>query len=376
MKIVVAPDSLKESLTAAQTAQAIERGIKSILPTANVVLLPIADGGEGTVSALVTAANGEIITSPATDPLGKKIYPRWGILEDGTAVIEMAAASGLPLVPPKQRNPMITTTYGTGQLIKAALDRGCRRIILGLGGSATNDGGAGVITALGARLLDFDGNEIASGPSGLMNLATIDLSYLDPRLKTTHFDIACDVSNPLTGPLGASHVFGPQKGADAKMINEMDSALTHFASVALANYKDIANFPGSGAAGGLAAGLSIVASIKIKPGIDLILEAMSFSEHLRGADLVFTAEGKIDGQSMMGKAIFGIANLAHKAGVPTVALCGSIGLDHQELYKHGISAIVPIVDSPMTLAEAMEQAPRLVESAAARVIRLLLVAKC
>lgn len=376
MKVVVAPDSFKESLDAVGAAEAIQAGIKSVLPGAEVVLLPIADGGEGTVNALVRAGNGQFIDTPVSDPLGGTVLARWGLLADGTGVIEMAAASGLPLVPPNKRNPMLTSTRGTGELIKAALDRNCPRIILGIGGSATNDGGAGVLAALGAKLLDSQSKEVDANARGLFDLDRIDTAQVDPRLAQTQIDIACDVNNPLLGPRGASRIYGPQKGADPAMVEELEKALAKLAQIASSQFdKDIAGFPGSGAAGGLAAGLSLITKIKLRPGIELVLNTINFPAHLQGADLAFTAEGRIDAQSAMGKAVSGVANLAKEANVPVIALCGTLGNDYQEVYKEGINAVVPIVDGPMSLEQAMAKTSALLAEAAARVVRIFL-AQC
>ncbi|MGI6364682.1 MAG: glycerate kinase [Bacillota bacterium] len=373
MKILIAPDSFKESLDAVGVAQAIQEGVKAVLNDAETILLPIADGGEGTVAALVSSGRGKYADTWVQGPLGDPVSARWGVLPDNTAVIEMAAASGLPLIPKELRNPLLASTYGTGQLIKAALDRGCSRIILGLGGSATNDGGAGALSALGARLLDARGREISANAQGLLELDSIDLSVVDPRLAEVRVDIACDVTNPLLGPQGASRIFGPQKGADPDMVEELERALARLAQVARRDLdRDIAGFPGSGAAGGLAAGLSLVADIKLRPGIELVLETMDFAAHLEGADLVFTAEGRIDSQSAMGKAISGIARLSHAAGVPVIALCGTLGRGYQEVYKEGVTAVLPIIDAPMSLEQAMAETARLLSAASSRALRLLL----
>lgn len=373
MKIIVAPDSFKESLAAIEVAQAIREGIKSVLPQSDVVLLPIADGGEGTVDALVSAGQGKFIDTFVSGPLGKEVLARWGVLGDNTAVIEMAAASGLPLIPLNQRQPMLTSTFGTGQLIIAALDRGCSRVILGLGGSATNDGGAGALVALGAKLLDAQGKKVSANAQGLLNLDKIDLSMLDPRLTTTQVDIASDVTNPLLGPRGASYIYGPQKGADPATVEKMERALQRLADVARRDHgKDIAGFPGSGAAGGLAAGLSLIAAINICPGIELVLETINFSTHLQGADLVFTGEGRIDAQSAMGKAVSGVATRSREAGVPVIALCGALGDDYQQVYKEGVTAVLPIIDNPMSMDQAMARTRQLLSAAAARATRIFL----
>ena len=373
VKIIVAPDSFKESLDAVTAATAIEAGIKSVQPSSDVVPLPIADGGEGTVAALVTAGGGEYISKPVTGPLGSTTTARWGMLPGKVAVIEMAAASGLPLVPSDQRNPLYTTTLGTGQLIKAALDEGCTRIILGLGGSATNDGGAGALTALGAKLLNSQDREIPSGAQGLLELAKIDISNIDPRVGTVPIEIACDVDNPLLGPRGAARVYGPQKGADPNMVQQMEAALARLARLAQKDLgRDIASFAGSGAAGGLAAGLSLVAPINLSPGIDLVLETMNFDQHLSGASMVITAEGKIDAQSAMGKAISGVAQRARKRGIPVFALCGTVGQGHEAVYQQGISAVIPIVDGPMCLDQAMARTADLLAATSRRLMEIRL----
>lgn len=373
VKIIVAPDSFKESLDAVTAATAIEAGIKSVQPSSDVVPLPIADGGEGTVAALVTAGGGEYISKPVTGPLGSTTTARWGMLPGKVAVIEMAAASGLPLVPSDQRNPLYTTTLGTGQLIKAALDEGCTRIILGLGGSATNDGGAGALTALGAKLLNSQDREIPSGAQGLLELAKIDISNIDPRVGTVPIEIACDVDNPLLGPRGAARVYGPQKGADPNMVQQMEAALARLARLAQKDLgRDIASFAGSGAAGGLAAGLSLVAPINLSPGIDLVLETMNFDQHLSGASMVITAEGKIDAQSAMGKAISGVAQRARERGIPVFALCGTVGQGHEAVYQQGISAVIPIVDGPMCLDQAMARTADLLAATSRRLMEIRL----
>lgn len=373
MKILVAPDSFKESIDAANAAKAIARGIRDVLPAAEIVLLPIADGGEGTVDALITSGNGRFIETWVSGPLGEPVLARWGILADNTAVIEMAAASGLPLVPPARRNPLLTSTLGSGQLIKAALNHGCTRIILGVGGSATNDGGAGALAALGAVLRDDKGKEISPNAQGLLSLHSIDIKNIDPRLARVRIDIACDVDNPLLGPRGASAVFGPQKGADAEMVVVLDRALARLATVGQELLgKDIATFAGSGAAGGLPAGLSLIAQVSVIPGIELILDTINFAAHLQGAGLVFTGEGRIDSQSAMGKAISGIAKLAGEANVPVIALCGTLGRGYQELYPIGVAGVQPIVPGPMSVEEAMAQADSLLEEAAGRALRIFL----
>lgn len=373
MKILVAPDSFKESMSAVEATNAIEAGIRTVLPQARIHCFPVADGGEGTVPALVTAKNGYFYTAVVRGPMGNAVNAHWGVLPDGTAVIETAAASGLGLVPPEQRNPLLANTYGTGQLIQTALNAGYKRIILGLGGSATCDGGAGALAALGAVFRDGLARPLPANPQGLLDLASIDLTALDPRIKGVTITIVHDVDNPLLGPGGAAAVFGPQKGAAPQTVLALERALTRLAKVAKTSLgKDIAGFIGSGAAGGLAAGLSAVADLKMQRGIDLILAALDFPSHLNGTRVVFTGEGKIDGQTAMGKAVAGIGALALAAGVPLIALCGALGTGYQELYARGVTAIQPIVPSPMPLAQALAQGPQLLAAATERALRLFL----
>jgi len=296
MRIIVAPDSFKGSVSAVGTAGAIEKGIKQVFSEAEVIKLPIADGGEGTVEALVTATGGRVVYQNVVGPLGNMVEASWGIMGDGeTAVIEMAAASGLPLVPKDKKDPRIATTYGTGELIKAALDRGLRKIIIGIGGSATNDGGSGMAQALGARFLDVDGQELPYGGAALANLDRVELSGMDGRLKDTKIMVACDVDNPLCGPSGASAVYGPQKGASPEMVAQLDEALRHFAGkVEQATGRDVAEYPGAGAAGGLGAGLLFFTNAALRPGVEIVLEAIGFEEMVKSAQLVITGEGRTD----------------------------------------------------------------------------------
>lgn len=374
MKIVVAPDSFKESLTAAAAAAAMARGVRAACPEAEVVCLPVADGGEGTVDALVQAEGGEYVVTVVRGPLGQPVRARWGLLPGKKAVIEMSAASGLALIPPGQRNPLITCTFGTGQLLAAALDRGCRQILLGIGGSATVDGGAGALRALGARLLDSQGNDIGPGGAGLASLATIDLAGIDPRLADTRLSVACDVNNPLLGPQGAAAVYGPQKGADENQVCQLEAALARFARVASKQLnEDISSWPGSGAAGGLAAGLALTGAVEIKAGIQLVLDTVKFDQHLHNASLLLTGEGRIDSQSAMGKAISGVANRARAARVPVIALGGSLGRGYRDLYAIGVASVVPITDGPISLAAAINRGGELLEAAARRVMELVLV---
>ncbi len=375
MRIIVAPDSFKGSISALGVAEAIERGIRAVFPEAEVVLVPIADGGEGTVEALVAATGGRIEHATVRGPLGEPVRAQWGVLGDGeTAVIEMAAASGLPLVPKERRDPRITTTFGTGELMKAALDAGLSKLVVGIGGSATNDGGAGMARALGVRFLDAAGADLPEGGAALARLARIDLAGLDPRLAGAAILVACDVDNPLTGPRGASAVYGPQKGATAEMVRQLDAALRNYAAVAgAATGRVAAGVPGAGAAGGLGAGLLFFTPAQLRPGVEIVLEATRFSEIVKGADLVVTGEGHADFQSAMGKAPAGVARAAKRHEVPVVCLAGGLGEGADELLERGVDALASMVPRPMPLEECMSRGAELLEAAAARMCRLLRV---
>lgn len=358
MKIVIAPDSYKESLTAMEVATAIESGFKQVLPHAEYVKLPMADGGEGTVQSLVDATDGHIVSAEVTGPLGQKVEGFYGVLGDGsTAVIEMAAASGLHLVEPEKRNPMLTTTYGTGELIKAALDAGAQHIIVGIGGSATNDGGMGMAQALGARFIDSEGNELASGGGALAQLASIDLSGLDARLSDVKLEVACDVDNPLCGPKGASQVFGPQKGATPEMVLQLDQNLAHYAAViAQTNGKDVIDQAGAGAAGGLGAALLGLFDATLRPGISIVMDAVNLSEVVRDADLVITGEGRIDSQTIHGKTPIGVARTAKQYDLPVIGIAGSIAKDCAVVHAHGIDAVYSVVLGATDLPTALKEA--------------------
>jgi glycerate 2-kinase len=374
MKIVIAPDSFKGNLTAKQVADAIEIGIRRVIRDAEIVKIPMADGGEGTVQALVDATDGEIITAEVSDPLENRIKAEFGILGDSqkTAVIEMASASGLPLVPRDKRNPMLTTTFGTGELIRIALDKGCRKLIVGIGGSATVDGGAGMAQALGVRLLDKNGNEIAKGGGGLEHLDHIDITSLDPRITETTTIVACDVDNPLVGPRGAPEVFGPQKGATPEMVKILDKFLDRYADIIKRDLGiDIKNIPGAGAAGGLGAGLMAFLGAQLKSGIDIVIDASGLEKHLKDTDIVITGEGKIDRQTIYGKTPIGVARTAKKYGIPVIAFAGNIGSDSHVVYDNGIDALMSIISYPMTLDTAMERSKELLADSAERVIRLV-----
>ncbi|NCB62536.1 MAG: glycerate kinase [Clostridia bacterium] len=377
MKIVIASDSFKGSASALEVAQAVEKGIQKVIPEAEVVKVPVADGGEGTVDAMVFAGGGELRRRTVTGPLGEPVEAAYGVLPSGTAVIEMAAASGLPLVPRDSLNPLSATTYGTGELIKAALDDGCRAILLGIGGSATNDGGAGMAQALGVALRDADGNELARGGGALGGLKTIDLSGLDPRVGGCSFSVACDVKNPLCGEKGASAIFGPQKGATPEMVRQLDAALAHYAACIETQLgKAVAETPGAGAAGGLGAGLLAFCNAEIRPGIETMLDFISFNELLEGADLVVTGEGRIDGQSVFGKVPVGVAHRAKAAGgIPVVAVVGCVGAGADAVYAEGVDAILPIADGPMALEDSMARSAELLENTGAALMRMLKIGR-
>lgn len=377
MKIIIAPDSFKESLSALEAADAIERGFKSVFPGADYRKLPMADGGEGTVQSLVDATNGWIKEQIVKGPLGEPVEAFFGMLGDGkTAVIEMAAASGLHLVPVEKRNPLVTTTKGTGELITAALDAGAERLIIGIGGSATNDGGAGMIQALGGRLLDESGREIGSGCGALSQLASIDVSGLDPRIHHVKLEVACDVDNPLTGPRGASAVFGPQKGATDDMVRVLDQHLTHFADVAeKALGTTFRETEGAGAAGGLGWSLLAFLHADLKRGIDIVLEAVDFENEVQDADLVITGEGRIDSQTIYGKTPIGVAKAAKSYDVPVIGIAGSISRDSDAVYQHGIDALFSIVPGAVPLEDAFEHAVEYMERTARDIAASIKLAK-
>ncbi|HEX9011127.1 MAG TPA: glycerate kinase [Holophagaceae bacterium] len=375
MRIVVAPDSFKGSLSAVGAARAMARGIRAVFPEAEVVELPIADGGEGTVEALVAATGGSLRRTVVHGPLGERVEATWGLLGDGrTAVIEMAAASGLTLVPEGRRDPGLASTFGTGELVLAALDAGFRRLLLGIGGSATNDGGTGLARALGVRFLDEAGGDLAEGGAALARLARIDLRGLDPRLAETELLVACDVDNPLCGPRGASAVYGPQKGATPEAVRELDAALEVFARIARRDTgRDVAEAPGAGAAGGLGAGLLFFSPARLRPGVEIVLEAVGFEDMVRGADLVFTGEGRTDAQTAMGKAPVGVAAVAKRHGVPVVCLSGGLGEGAEAVLAHGIDALMALPPEPLSLDACLAGGAPLLEAAAARACRLLKV---
>jgi glycerate kinase len=377
MKVVIAPQGFKGNLTALQVSRAIDSGIRRVIPDVETALVPMADGGEGTTQALVDAIGGEMVPVEVTDPMGGRVIAHWGFLSDGvTAVIEMAAASGLSLVPPQERNPLLATTYGTGELIRDALKKGCRKFIIGIGGSATNDGGAGMAQALGVNLFDAKGRSIAWGGAALADLEKIDITSIDPRLADCDVLLACDVTNPLCGPEGASCVYGPQKGASAEMVAQLDAALAHYADVIKRDLNiDIRDVPGAGAAGGLGAGLIVFLKAKVLPGVDVVIQATGLIGHLKDAALVFTGEGRIDNQTACGKTPVGVARRAKEFGLPVIAIAGQIGSGYQAVYEQGIDTVFSIAPGPISFSQSTETAEELITDVAERAIRLFICSR-
>ena len=373
MKIVIAPQGFKAGISGLEAAQAIARGVGKAVPEAETVLAPVADGGDGTLNALVDGTGGDVFASTVTGPLGQPLEAQWGVMGDGsTAVIEMALASGLALIPQRRRNPRITTTAGTGEIVKEALERGYTRIIVGLGGSATNDGGAGFASALGARFLDSEGRPLPPGGSALARLDRIEHSGLHQGLAKANIVAATDVTNPLCGPEGASAVFGPQKGANPQMVRELDDALANYARVVARDVgRDVAEQPGAGAAGGLGAGMMAFAGATLQSGIDMVCEVLNFDTLLHGADLVITGEGRADHSTIFNKAPAGVARRAKAHGVPTVLLAGSLGPGYEELYDHDVAAVICIADRPMSFEQSLSRSGELLESAAEHTMRLI-----
>jgi len=364
-------------MSAGSVALHIRKGILKVLPDANCQVMPMADGGEGTVEALVEATNGRIESVRVHDPLMRTISSFFGVSGDGkTAVIEMAATSGLALLKPEERNPLVTTTYGTGELIRYALDKGCQKIILGIGGSATVDGGVGMAQALGISFTDDTGWEVSPGGGGLGAIYKIDRANLDPRLTHCKVCAACDVTNPLTGPQGAAHIFGPQKGATPDMVRQLEDNMKHLARVILDTaHMDVELLPGSGAAGGMGAGIVAFLGGELKPGFELISQTVKLEEWIRWADLVITGEGKMDIQTAFGKAPAGVAKAARSMNKPAIAFIGSLGEELDNYLDLGFTAVIPIADKPMTLEQSMADAGRLLENAAERVGRIMMLGK-
>lgn len=375
MKIVIVPDSFKESMTAMEVCLAIEKGFRKVIPSAEYVKVPIGDGGEGTVQSLVDGTKGQLVSLSVTGPLGKRVEGFYGVSGDGqTAFIEMAAASGLHLVPKEERNPLVTTTKGTGELILDALDRGVKHIILGLGGSATNDGGTGMAAVLGARFFNRLGEEIQPLADSLHELSRIDITNLDERLRDIKVEAACDVTNPLVGEKGASAVFGPQKGATKEMVHILDRNLQNYGEVVEKCLNiSVLDMPGAGAAGGLGAGVAAFLNGELKKGIDIVLDYIHFEQYLEGADLVITGEGQIDSQTIYGKGPVGVAKRAKKYDVPVIAIAGSIGSDYEVVFDHGIDAVFSIVNSITSLEQALQRGKENMEKTAENVARLLAI---
>ncbi|AUD59917.1 glycerate kinase [Shewanella sp. Pdp11] len=389
MKIVIAPDSFKESLSALEVANAIEQGLKQVIPDCDIVKIPVADGGEGTVQSMVDATGGSIVSLEVMGPLGHRVQAHYGILGEGIlgegilsaaintssasvsradptnksphrgaiAVIEMASASGLHHVPREQRNPLLTTSYGTGELICDALNRGIKHIILGLGGSATNDGGAGMAQALDILLLDSQGKTLPSGGAALANLAQIDMTNAHPLLSQCTFEVACDVDNPLCGERGASAIFGPQKGATPAMAKQLDTALAHYADViAQSGMSDQREHAGAGAAGGMGLGVMAFLNAKLKPGVEIVMQIVGLADKIRGADIVITGEGRIDGQTVFGKTPMGVLKQAKLQGIPTIGIAGCLGDNANAILDHGMAAIFPIIPHLSPLDDVLANA--------------------
>ncbi|MCI3909308.1 glycerate kinase [Pseudomonas viridiflava] len=372
MKIVIAPDSFKDSLSAQAVADAIASGLAEVWPDAELVKCPMADGGEGTVEAVLDACEGQWMSAQVSGPLGDSVAAQWGWLaQSRTAIIEMAMASGLQLLTLKQRDACLTSTEGTGQLISAALDAGAQRVILAIGGSATNDGGSGMLSALGARFLDRNDQPLPRGGRALTDLARIDLSDLDPRLANVRVEIAADVDNPLCGPTGASHIFGPQKGASPDQVLALDAALAHFADhSALTLGRDLRDSPGSGAAGGMGFAAKAYLNASFRAGIEVVADLTGLEQALVGADLVITGEGRFDAQTLRGKTPLGVARVAQRQRVPVIVLAGTLGEGYEQLYQHGISAAFALTSGPMDLEQACREAPRLLQERARDVARV------
>ncbi|EJL3954348.1 glycerate kinase [Vibrio cholerae] len=377
MKVVIAPDSFKESLTAKQVCDAIQAGLARVWHDAKFVAIPVADGGEGTVQSLVDATQGRLVEVKVMGPQGKRVEAFYGMLGDNqTAVIEMAAASGLHHVPLAQRDPKLTTSFGTGELIRHALDQGVTKLIIGLGGSATNDGGVGMLTALGARFTNADGDPIQLTGGGLRELTHIDLQDFDPRLQNCDILVACDVNNPLCGDKGASAVFGPQKGATPEDVQLLDGALRQFGLLTeKVTGKMVLESAGAGAAGGMGAALLAYTQARLRPGIEIVLETVQLAHQVSDADLVITGEGRIDSQTVHGKTPMGVAKVAKRFDVPVLALCGCTGDNYQAVYQCGIDAVFAAVPRAMSLEDALKESDFNLADLAENVARLWVLSK-
>ena len=377
MKILIAPDSFKGSLEAVEVTEHIEKGIKKVISDCEIVKMPMADGGEGTVQSLVAATDGEIYHKKVTGPLREQVEAYYGILGDEkTGVIEMAAASGLPLVPEDKADPSLTTTYGTGELIATLLDENVEKIIIGIGGSATNDAGVGMAQALGVKFLDKQGEEIGFGGRELAKINNIDISELDPRIKDVEIEVACDVNNPLYGEEGAAYVYAPQKGADQEMVKVLDENLRHFSKIVKKDLnQDVQSIPGAGAAGGLGAGLVAFLNAELRSGIEIILEANKIEEKLQDVDLVFTGEGEIDGQTVNGKTPVGVAKKAAKFNIPVIALGGATGKGVEKVLDEDIDAVFSVIQKPLSLEEVFDSTGKWLEFTIEQVMRLVIISK-
>lgn len=373
-KIVIAPDSFKESMSAKQTGLAIEHGFKTIFgDELKTDIIPMADGGEGTTEALVEALDAKTYTVKVHDPLFREITASYARSRDNrVAIIEMAAASGLDLIRTDERNPLITTTFGVGELIKDALDHNVTKIILGIGGSATNDGGSGMLNALGVKFLNSNNDEIELGGGALAHLTHIDASNLDYRLNDVTFEVACDVTNPLLGHNGATYIYGPQKGATEKMIPKLDAALTNYHDIIEKEYHiSVKDIPGAGAAGGLGAGILTFFNASLSNGIDIVLKETQFLKRIKDADLIITGEGKIDAQTIYGKTPIGVAKASKQFDLPVIAICGSLGKEYQVVYQHGIDSVFSIIESPSELPYLLKNGGQFLTRTAENIARLI-----
>lgn len=374
MKIVIAPDSFKGSCTSIEAATYIKKGVMKVFPDADITTISVADGGEGTVETILQSIQGEMIYEDVTGPLGDTITASYAILKNSTAVIEMASASGIVLVPEDKKDVLNATTRGTGELIKSAMDRGCKKIIIGIGGSATNDGGVGMAQALGYSFIDKDGNELNPGGGNLADLVKITMDKIDKRLHDTQIIVACDVTNPLYGLNGAAYIYSPQKGATLEMVKLLDKGLRHLNEIAVKQLGlNMADIPGAGAAGGLGFGLLTFCKARLESGIDIVLDIIDFKGHLTDCDLIITGEGNIDGQSINGKVPVGIAKIAKENNIPLIVLAGGIGNSIDELYNLGIDSIMPSVNSVMDLPEAINRTEELLIQAAERSMKMIKV---
>jgi len=373
MKVVIAPDSFKDSLSAQYVAEAIALGWQQVFPDAEIVTCPMADGGEGTIDAVLTACSGQWREQRVQGPLGESVLAKWGWLEaEKIAIIEMAQASGIQLLKPSQRNACISSTFGTGELILAALDAGAKEIILTIGGSATNAAGTGLLHVLGARFLDVDHQVLTAGGLALKNLAQIDLENFDSRIQQTKFLLAADVTNPLCGVNGASHIFGPQKGASPQQVLALDQALSHFADVTAQYFGfDQRNEAGSGAAGGLGFAAKTFLKAEFRSGVEVIAELNQLADKIQGADWVITGEGKLDQQTLNGKTPFGVAKIAQAANIPVIVIAGTLGQNYQALYEHGITAAFSLTSGPSTLEQACQNAAELIRTRTTDIARLI-----